>query len=244
MIPVVIGPPPHHHAVRADSIGPMSATARPLRVVLVDDHPMVLLGLREMLRPFAADVEVVGSSRSFDAARMLISSTSVDIVLTDVRIGRDIGVDLVRSLATSHPLIRVVMLTDHEEEHFLFQSLRAGAKGYLSKCVDGYELVAHLRRIFHGDVVVDPVLAGRVALSAARTIGRNRYWPGARRGLTQRESEVLNLLVAGDSNKDIAAQLVISEDTVKTHTRSLYRKLDVKDRAAATATALREGLSE
>lgn len=221
----------------------MSTGARRLKVVIVDDHEMVLLGLKEMLRPFSDDVEIVGVSRSVVGARSMVATTSPDIVLADVRIGHDVGVDLVRSLATSHPRVRVVMLTDHEEEHFLFQSLRAGARGYLLKCVDGYELVAHLRRVSQGDVIVDPALAGRVALSAARAGGRGDYWPGARRGLTHRESEVLNLLVEGGSNRDIATHLVISEDTVKTHTRSLYRKLDVKDRAAATATALREGLS-
>lgn len=216
--------------------------AEPWKVVLVDDHEMVLLGVTEMLRPFSTDVEIVGSTRSVVEARSRIAATLPDIVLSDVRLGHESGVDLVRSLAKSHPMMRVIMLTAHEDEHSLFQALRAGARGYLLKCVDGHELVAHIRRVSQGDVVVDPALAGRVALAAARTGGRD-YWPGARLGLTHRESEVLSLLVAGSSNRGIATGLVISEDTVKTHTRSLYRKLNVGDRAAATAVALREGLS-
>jgi DNA-binding NarL/FixJ family response regulator len=90
-------------------------------------------------------------------------------------------------------------------------------------------------------VLIDPTLAGRVALSAAR-LHSGEFWPGAHLGLTQRESEVLSLLVAGLSNRAIAAKLVVSEETVKTHSRGIYRKLGVSDRAAAVAVALREGV--
>ena len=89
--------------------------------------------------------------------------------------------------------------------------------------------------------MIDPALAGRVAMSAAK-ISSGEYWPGANLGLTQRESEVLALVVSGHSNRGIAGKLVISEDTVKTHIRSLYRKLDVQDRGGAIAFALREGI--
>lgn len=238
----LLGHPARSVGRALNRISPMSSSTQPMKVVLVDHHEMVLLGLTEMLRPYSMDVEIVGMARSVVGARSKIATMLPDIVLADVCIGHNCGVDFVRSLATSHPLTKVIMLTAHEDEHFLFQSLRAGAKGYLLKCVDGHELVAHLRRVQQGDVVVDPSLAGRVALSAAQTWGRD-YWPGARRGITHRESEVLDLLVSGNSNRDIATRLVISEDTVKTHTRSLYRKLNVRDRTAATAMALREGLS-
>jgi DNA-binding NarL/FixJ family response regulator len=134
-----------------------------------------------------------------------------------------------------------MLLTAYEDEHYLFQALRAGACGYMLKRIDARELVAHLQRVMEGDVVIDPALAGRVAMSAAR-ISAGEFWPGANLGLTQRESEVLSLLVAGLSNKAIATRLVISDDTVKTHVRGLYRKLDVTDRGGAVALALREGL--
>lgn len=203
---------------------------------------MVLHGLMAMLGHFTADVEVVGTATAAGPARRLVEEQRPDIVLSDVRIGRDSGIDLVSALATSHPDSKVVLLTVYEDEHYLFQALRAGARGYILKRIDGHQLVDHLRRVAEGDVVIDPALAGRVALSAARA-GTGDYWPGANLGLTQRESEVLALLVAGHSNKAIAAQLVVSEDTVKTHLRGLYRKLEVGDRAAATAVALREDCS-
>jgi len=214
---------------------------RPLRLVLVDDHEMVLHGLLAMLAHFASDVEVVATATSLERARREIATAQPDIVLSDVRLGRDSGLDLVRELARTQPDVKVVMLTVYDDEHYLFQALRAGAQGYILKRVDAAELVGHLRRVAEGEVAIDPALAGRVALSAAR-ISAGEFWPGANLGLTQRESEVLDLLVAGHSNRSVAATLVVSEDTVKTHIRSLYRKLDVQDRAGAIAVALREGL--
>lgn len=212
-----------------------------LRLVLVDDHEMVLHGLNAMLSHFDDDVVIVGVATSLDEARRVIAHERPDVVLSDVRLGRDSGLDLVAELARTHPDIKVVMLTVYDDEHYLFQALRVGAKGYVLKRIDARELVGHLRRVAEGDVVIDPALAGRVAMSAAR-LSAGEYWPGANLGLTQRESEVLALLVAGHSNRGIAGELVVSEDTVKTHIRGLYRKLDVTDRAGATALALREGL--
>ncbi len=218
---------------------PQHATA--LSLVLVDDHEMVLHGLTAMLSHFAAEVAVLGTATSLDEAERVVAATSPDIVLSDVRIGRDSGLDLVERLARSHPDIKVVMLTVYDDEHYLFQALRVGARGYILKRIDARELVAHLRRVAEGDIVIDPALAGRVAMSAAK-LSAGEFWPGANLGLTQRESEVLALLVSGHSNRGIAAKLVISEDTVKTHIRGLYRKLGVQDRGGAIALALREGL--
>lgn len=213
----------------------------PLRLVLVDDHEMVLQGLHAMLSHFTDLVTIVGSGTTLEDARRLVTTTTPDIVLSDVRIGRSSGLDLVTELARTHPEVKVVMLTVYDDEYYLFQALRAGARGYILKRIDAHELVTLLTRVQEGDVVIDPALAGRVAMSAAK-ISSGEFWPGANAGLTQRESEVLALLVAGLSNKAIAGKLVISEDTVKTHIRGLYRKLEVQDRGGAIAYALREGL--
>jgi DNA-binding NarL/FixJ family response regulator len=212
-----------------------------IRLVLVDDHEMVLHGLTAMLAHFSSEVEIVGAATSYDAALELVERTMPDIVLCDVRLAQASGIDLCQAITTHHPTVKVVLLTVYDDEHYLFQALRVGASGYILKRVDAGELVRHLRRAHAGETVVDPALAGRVALSAAR-INAGEVWPGAHLGLTQRESEVLALLVAGHSNKGVAAKLVISEDTVKTHIRGLYRKLGVSDRGAAISVALREGV--
>ncbi|HHW83558.1 MAG TPA: response regulator transcription factor [Actinomycetales bacterium] len=216
-------------------------STEPLRLVLVDDHEMVLQGLGAMLSHFSQTVTICGAATTLEDARKLVAAHEPDIVLSDVKLGRASGLDLVTELARTHPAVKVVMLTVYDDEYYLFQALRAGARGYILKRIDAHELVNYLLRVAEGDVVIDPALAGRVAMSAAK-ISAGEFWPGANVGLTQRESEVLALLVAGHTNKAIAAKLVISEETVKTHIRGLYRKLDVADRGSAIAYALREGL--
>jgi len=213
----------------------------PLRLVLVDDHEMVLHGLDAMLGHFADEVQIVGTATSAATALRAVAAAVPDVVLCDVRIGKESGLDLCREITVQYPSVKVVVLTVYDDEHYLFQALRVGASGYILKRIDGGELVRHLRRVREGETVIDSALAGRVALSAAR-LDAGEFWPGAHLGLTQRESEVLELLVSGHSNKGVAAKLVVSEDTVKTHIRGLYRKLGVSDRSGAISVALREGL--
>ncbi|TWH00519.1 LuxR family two component transcriptional regulator [Nocardioides sp. J9] len=213
----------------------------PTRIVMADDHEMVLHGVQAMLAHFADEVEVVGTATDLAGTISVVRETSPDIVLCDIRLGRDSGLDLCRRVKQLQPETHVVFLTVYDDEQYAYQALRAEASGYVLKRVDGSELVEHLQRVVAGDVVIDPTLAGRIAMSAAR-VNAGEFWPGARLGLTQRESEVLALLVASHSNKGIAAKLVVSEDTVKTHIRGLYRKLAVSDRGGAIAVALREGL--
>lgn len=216
-------------------------TSSVIRLVMVDDHAMVLHGVTAMLSHYRDDVEIVGTATSLADAMSLVTTESPDVLLCDVRLGKDSGLDLCRQAKAVRPGTHVVFLTVYEDEQYLYQSLRVGASGFVLKRVDGTELVGHLRRVMEGELVIDPVLAGRIALSAAK-INAGEFWAGAHLGLTQRESEVLSLLVASHSNKAVAAKLGISEDTVKTHVRGLYRKLGVSDRGEAIGLALREGL--
>jgi DNA-binding NarL/FixJ family response regulator len=216
-------------------------TGRPVRVVLVDDHEMVLQGLKAMLARFIGRVRVVGEAGSADEALRLVAALAPDVVLCDVRLRGSSGLDLCRRLVERDPGRRVVLLSVYDDEQYLYQALRAGAAGYLLKRVTGEELVGHLERVHAGETVVDAGLAGRAAASAAR-LQAGEFWPGARLGLSQRESEVLALMVTGLTNQAIAARLVVGVETVKSHTRSLYRKLGVGDRAGAVALALREGI--
>lgn len=212
-----------------------------LRVVLVDDHQIVLDGLKAMLSRHADKVQVVGEAGTRERALAVVARTDPDIVLLDVRLRGESGLDLCAELLRRTPSRKVVFLTVYDDEQYLFQALRVGAAGFLLKRVDGPELVEHLERVQEDIVVIDPTLAGRVAASAAR-LHSGEFWPGAHLGLTQRESEVLALMVAGLSNKAIAGRLVVSEETVKSHVRGIYRKLGTNDRARTVAFALREGL--
>ena len=214
---------------------------RPVRVVLVDDHELVIEGLKAMLARFAGRVRVIGQAGTAEDALPVITALAPDVVLCDVRLRGSSGLDLCRQLVEASPGCRVVLLSVYDDEQYLDQALRAGAAGYLLKRVSGEELVRALEQVQLGETVVDPVLAARAATAAAR-LDSGEFWPGARLGLSQRESEVLGLIVAGLSNRAIAARLIIGDETVKSHTRAIYRKLGVGDRAAAGAAALREGV--
>jgi DNA-binding NarL/FixJ family response regulator len=207
----------------------------------VDDHQMVLDGLGAMLAPYEERVTIVAETREPAQALDLVVASQPDVVLLDVRLRNTSGLDLCADLLRRRPECKVVFLTVYDDEQYLYQALRVGASGFLLKRVRGGELVDYLTRIHEGEVLIDPTLAGRVALSAAR-LHRQEFWPGAHLGLTQRESEVLALLVAGQSNRAIGTRLTISEETVKSHVRGVYRKLGVSDRAAAVTIALREGI--
>jgi len=216
-------------------------TQGPLRVVVVDDHQMVLDGLRAMLAAYADQVEIVGEATEPELAMKIITEQEPDITVLDVRLRGSSGLDLCAEIRRRRPACKVVFLTVYDDEQYLYQALRLGAAGFLLKRVRGAELVDHLQRIHQGEVLIDPSLAAKVAMSVAHLRG-GEFWPGARLGLTQRESEVLALMVAGLSNRAIAGRLSVSEETVKTHARGIYRKLGVTDRSGAVAAALREGV--
>jgi DNA-binding NarL/FixJ family response regulator len=240
-MPVASGRP--HDGYRAD-MGCADRDAgphRPLRLVIIDDHQMVLDGLTAMLRPYRDQVEIAGQSSDAREAAQLVADLQPDAVLLDVRLRGTSGLDLCTEILGRVPGCKVVFLTVYDDEQYLYQALRVGAAGFLLKRIRGGELADHLCRICEGEVLIDPALASRVALSAAR-LHSGEFWPGAHLGLTQRESEVLSLLVAGLSNRAIAVKLVVGEETVKTHSRGIYRKLGVSDRAGAVAAALREGV--
>ena len=209
--------------------------------MVVDDHEIVVAGLKAMLAPFTGRIRVVGAAHGVDEALEVITSLRPDVVLADVRLDGESGLDLCRRLGERTLAHRVVLLSVYDDEQYLFQALRAGAAGYLLKRIRGEELVSQLELAAGGTTVIDATMAGRVVTSAAR-LERDEFWPGAHLGLSHRESEVLALLVAGCTNRAIAARLVVGDETVKTHVRGVLRKLGVADRTAAVAMALREGV--
>ena len=217
------------------------APSNPVRLVLVDDHEMVIEGLKAMLMTFDDRVRVVGQAIGAEQAIDVVQDLQPDIVLCDVRMQGSSGLDLCLALREHDPNRKVVMLSVYDDEQYLFQALRVGASGYLLKSISSDELVRQLEFVHRGQTAIDPGMAARAADTAAR-LQRDEFWPGVRQGLTQRESEILSYVVNGLSNRGIATKLVIGDETVKTHLSSIYRKLGVSDRTGAVATALREGI--
>ncbi len=212
----------------------------PIRTVIVDDHRVVREGLRAMLDGIE-EVAIVGEAEGLADALAAVEEVAPDVVLLDLRLQGASGLDVCRKLVDEYPDVCVVFLTVYEDEQYVFEALRAGARGYLLKKASPEDIVRILQSVMAGEVVVDPSLGGQIALRAAST-RTGDFWPGAHLGLTKREGEVLTQLVKGLANKDIGRALFISEDTVKTHVRGVLRKLGVKDRAQAVSFALRNGL--
>ncbi|WP_298347454.1 response regulator transcription factor [Ferrimicrobium sp.] len=211
-----------------------------IQLMLVDDHEVIIDGVRAMLRTHVDEVEVVSAVKTVeDALELLATPPLPDIVLTDARLKTSSGFELLDQITARAIEVPVVFYTAYDDEAYLFRALRAGARGYLLKQATGAELVGLLRRVVDGEVTIDPSIAGRVALLAAR-LQLGEFWPGAHLGLTHRESEILELIVKGMSTKSIAQSLFLGEETVKSHLSSIYRKLKVKSRAEAVAVALRD----
>jgi DNA-binding NarL/FixJ family response regulator len=209
--------------------------------MVVDEDEIILEGLEGMLARHSDEVEVVGGILPSDDVISRAKALGADVILLDPDGGGTSGLDAAAEIVAEKPPFRVVIFTDEADERRLFDALRLGMSGYLLKSMSGMQLADHIVRVRDGEVVVDPTMATKIAMRAAH-VGGGRTWPGSQNGLSQRESEVMGLLVDGLSNRLIAAQLVVGEETVKTHLRSIYRKLGVGDRSQAIAVALRLGM--
>lgn len=214
----------------------------PVRVVVANDDQIIVEGLRAMLRPHAARVVVVGTAVGEPEIQMAADEEpAADVMLIDAFARRVGGIDAAAKVLSGDPPFAVAVFTDADDPRLTLQALRIGVRGYLPKSTSPSDLVDMLVRLRDGETVVDPRLATSAALLASRTIDLGE-WPGAHLGLTCREAELLALLGDGMTLRQAALEMGLSVETVRTHTRNIYRKLDVSDRAAAVAVAWREGV--
>jgi DNA-binding NarL/FixJ family response regulator len=213
----------------------------PIRVVIADDHSLVRQGLRRYLE-MAGDIEVVGeASNGTEVLRMIDNgSGEPDVVLLDIRMPEMDGLETARRIRVRHPDIGIIMLTAYDDRQFVVEAVRAGARGYVLKARDAEHLIQTVRLGAGGNMVIDPQLVVALAEELQEAKDRDRK----AETLTAREVEILQLLAFGHTNKDIAEQLFISPDTVKTHLEHIFEKLGASDRTAAVAEALRRRLIE
>ena len=210
--------------------------ARKIRIVLVDDHDMVRSGLEIMLEVYD-DLELVGNaSRGEDAIR-LVSEVRPDVVLMDLIMPEMSGVEATQKLREICPDTRIIALTSFKEKDLVQEALKAGAIGYLLKNVSIQELADAIRAAHAGRSTLAPE-ATRVLIEAAT----QPLMPG--HDLTEREREVLKLIVEGLNNREIAMHLMISRSTVKNHVSSVLSKLGVNSRTAAATLAVQNNLFE
>lgn len=217
---------------------------RRIKILIVDDHAVVRSGLRTILET-ESDIEVVGEAGDGHAALELAQELLPDVVLMDINMGDWDGVTATRRVRNYVPSARVIVLTNYDEDDLVFSSIRAGASGYLLKEVTATQLTNSIRTVADGFSLIYPSVARRVLdefgqlRSNAASSETDVY-----SDLTPREREVLRLIASGRANKEIGAQLGISERTVKTHISNIFSKLELTDRTQAALYVHNRGLLE
>ena len=204
-------------------------SSEPIRVLVVEDHAVVRQGLVALLN-VVEGLEVVGEAADGQEAMAQFRKHRPAVTLIDLRLPKGSGVEVIRQLRTEDPGARFIVLTTYDGDEDIYRALKAGAKAYLLKGMTTDDLVAAIRAVHSGKSHIPQVIAERLA----ERVGVE--------DLTQRELGVLEQIVSGKSNKEIAATLFISEATVKTHVNNLLSKLGVEDRTHAAMAAIRRGL--
>jgi two-component system, NarL family, response regulator LiaR len=204
---------------------------RPIRVLIVDDHPMVRTGLAQILEAYD-ELEVVGAAASGEEALALCDAAAPDVVLIDIKLPGIDGLESIRLLKQQHPNVQAVALTSYEDGQTVMAAVQAGARGYLLKTAEGWQLRQAIGAVGAGRTFLMP----EAAEALVHMVGQPTT-PGA--DITVREREVLSLLVMGFSNDAIANRLILSRATVKHHVRQILHKLNASSRTEAVTLAWR-----
>jgi len=214
-------------------------TAAPIRIVVADDHEVVRTGFAGLLGT-QADFTVVATASDGAEAVRICREHPCDLVLMDIRMPGTDGIEATRQLAGSAGGPRILILTTFDLDEYVYDALRAGAGGFLLKDVTAERLFDAVRVVAAGEALLGPTITRRLIQEFAQH--RPRPDPAALAQLTPRETQVLRLIAEGLSNPEIAARLVVSDETVKTHVSRLLSKLGLRDRTQAVVTAYESGL--
>jgi DNA-binding NarL/FixJ family response regulator len=216
--------------------------AEAIRILLVDDQKLMREGLRILLE-LEPDLQVIAEAGDGQAAVAAYADDQPDVVLMDVRMPGMDGVEATWRLCERWPQARVIILTTFDDEEYIFEGLRAGARGYLLKDVSGAELADAVRKVAAGGALIEPSVARKVLAEFARLSPPARTpEEGLPEPLSEREQAVLRLLAIGLSNREIAERLSLAEGTVKNYVTNILQKLGVRDRTQAAVRARELGV--
>ena len=216
----------------------MISQEQPIRVMIVDDHTIVRKGIKALLAE-TNDIEVIGEAADGLEAVQLSKRLEPDIILMDLLMPNMDGIEATRQITGQQPRVRVLTVTSFVGDEKVFPAIKAGAVGYLLKDSEPAELIRSIHRVYRGEPSLHPIIARKMV----REIVELPAIKPTPEPLTAREVEVLQLVAQGLSNEEIAARLVVSEATVRTHISHLLDKLHLANRVQATLYALREGLT-
>jgi DNA-binding NarL/FixJ family response regulator len=208
-----------------------------IRLLLVDDQRLMREGLRTLLE-LEEDLCVAGEAEDGAAALAHYAQLQPDVVLMDVRMPGMDGVEATRRLLGDWPDARVIILTTFDEDEYVFEGLRAGARGYLLKALSGEELATAIRTVHRGDALLDPAVTAKVMAEFARLAPPARPADsGLAEALSEREREILILVARGLTNREIAQRLYLAEGTIKNYVTNILQKIGVRDRTQAALRA-------
>jgi len=209
-----------------------------VRIMIVDDHEVVRLGLKNLLAR-RSGWEVVTEAGSMAEAIRQVDEYRPDIVVMDIRLSDGSGIDACREIVKKHPQTKVIMLTSFAEDDLLFNAISAGAVGYVLKQVGNDDLVRAIDTVARGEALLDPSVTSQV-LAKLREATRVEAFAD----LTDQELKVLALIAQGKTNKEIANSLHLGEGTVRNYVSSIFGKLNLSNRSEATAYAVRHNLDD
>jgi DNA-binding NarL/FixJ family response regulator len=212
-----------------------------VRVVIADDHELYRRGMSVVVE-LDGTARIVGEASNGDEAVEVCSRLRPDIVLMDVRMPGVGGIDACRRIRVAAPDTRILMLTMSDDESDLFEAIKAGASGYLLKDLPGEEVSDAIRRVYDGQAIIPPGMAATLLQEFSRLSRQSVPGVSEDTRLTEREVEVLRLVARGLANREIADELVISENTVKNHVRNILEKLHLHSRVEAAVYAHRQHL--
>jgi two-component system response regulator DevR len=215
------------------------ATSRPLRLLVVDDHEVVRQGLVSLLER-REGFQVVAQAGTVAEAIEAAHKYQPDLIVMDVRLPDGSGIEACREIRSEQPQVRVVILTSYPDEEAVFASIVAGASGYLLKQIRGRDLVAALEAVGRGESLLDPAVTEKV-LDRVRRIASGTYTDELAQ-LTRQEQKILLLIAEGKTNKEIAAEIFLSDKTVKNYVSSILAKLNLQRRSQAAAFVARHRL--
>jgi DNA-binding NarL/FixJ family response regulator len=224
------------------SAGEARGGTEPIRVLIVDDHALFRRGLIMVLES-EPGIDLVAEAEDGEDAVLKAAEFAPDVVLMDVRMPRVSGIEATRRIAEVIPTTKILMLTVSDEEEDLYEAIKAGANGYLLKEISIEEVADAIRAVVTGQSLISPSMASKLLTefnSLARRAEEKQQMPVPR--LTDRELEVLKLVAQGMSNREVADELYISENTVKNHVRNILEKLHLHSRMEAVVYAVREKL--
>ena len=215
-----------------------------IRVLIVDDHALFRRGLMLVLES-EPGIEVVGEAEDGTDAVAKAEASAPDVVLMDVRMPKLSGIEATRAVAAALPTSKIIMLTVSDEEDDLYEAIKAGAAGYLLKEISIEEVADAVRAVVQGQTLISPSMASKLIneFQALSKLAADRSQVPAPK-LTDRELEVLKLVAQGMTNREVADQLYIAENTVKNHVRNILEKLHLHSRMEAVLYAVRENLFE